>query len=409
MSHFDQQLSAELASIEAAGLFRRVRRIGSPQGVHVMADGRLLRNFSSNDYLGLANHPQLIAAAVEATKRYGAGCGASRLICGSMEPHHTLEEVLAHFKGTEAALVFSTGYAAALGVMGALVGRGDVVILDKRVHACCVDAAVLSGATLRVFGHNNLEDLARKLQWADQRRAVDPALSAHSVCRRRPRILVVTESVFSMDGDLAPLREIVELKDRHGAWLLLDEAHATGLFGERGRGLAEAFELSDRVEIQMGTLGKALGAAGGYIAGSRALIDLLINRARSFIFSTAPVPAASAAARAGIELAASAMGRELSGRLWAVVDLLKNRLIEAGWPPGLVQSPILPVPVGDEADAVSLADHLRDQGFLVPAIRYPTVSRGASRLRVTANANHSAQDVAAVAAVLGSWKANPSA
>ncbi|MSU34488.1 MAG: 8-amino-7-oxononanoate synthase [Pedosphaera sp.] len=406
MSLFDQQLTAELVSIETAGLLRRVRRMGSPQGVRVIADGRLLRNFSSNDYLGLANHPQLIDAAVEATKRYGAGCGASRLICGSIEPHHALEEVLADFKGTQAALVFSTGFAAAQGAICALVGPGDVVILDKRVHACCVDAAVLSGATLRVFGHNNLEDLARKLQWADKRREVAPALSKHSVARRRPRILVVTESVFSMDGDLAPLREIVELKDRHGAWLLLDEAHATGLFGERGGGLAEAFGLSGRVEIQMGTLGKALGASGGYIAGSRVLIDVLINRARSFIFSTAPVPAAAAAGRAGVELAASGMGRELSARLWAVVDLLKNRLIQAGWPPGLVQSPILPVPVGDEAAAVCLADHLRDHGFLVPAIRYPTVSRGSARLRVTASAIHSAEDVADVAAVLGRWKAN---
>lgn len=391
MSAFEEELNARLAAIREAGLWRELRRVDSPQGTRIRIGGRELLNFSSNDYLGIANHLALIEAAQRATRNLGAGSGASRLICGSLAPHHELEETLAAFKGTEAALVFSTGYAAAVGTITALIDKNDVIVVDKLVHACCVDAARLSGAKLRVFAHNDLDDLESILKWASSR----PRTTQHA-----PRILIVTESVFSMDGDLAPLREIIELKDRFGAWLMLDEAHATGLFGEGRRGLAEAFGLTDRVEVQMGTLGKALGASGGYIAGSRALVDLLINRARSFIFSTAPVPAASAAAKAGVELVAGVEGAERCQRVWALVDLLKNALTYAGWPPGLVQSPILPLMVGDEAAAVNLATALRDEGLLVPAIRYPTVARGGARLRVTVSAAHERSDLDQLAGVL---------
>ncbi|MGH6961084.1 MAG: aminotransferase class I/II-fold pyridoxal phosphate-dependent enzyme, partial [Dongiaceae bacterium] len=344
---------SELAGLRAQGLHRSLRRVDSPQGPKLVLDGRPLLNFSSNDYLGLATHPALAEAARRAVGDFGAGAGASRLICGSLAPHHELETALAEFKATEAALAFSSGYATALGTIPALVGKDDVLILDKLVHASIIDAARLSGAKLRLFQHNAPASLEKILKWADSRKAG----TQHAP--RSPRLLIVTESVFSMDGDLAPLREIIELKEKHGAWLLLDEAHATGLFGEHRRGLAEAQGLAGRVEIQMGTLGKALGAAGGFIAGARRLVELLVNRARSFIFSTAPVPAAASAATAAIRLIQSAEGDTLRTRLWQRVDELKNELIRAGCSLTPVQSAILPLHVGDERKAVELAAGLR--------------------------------------------------
>lgn len=390
MTDFDAQLAAELAALRAADLLRELRRVESPTGTRATLAGRELLNFSSNDYLGLANHPALKAAAVRAAEKFGAGAGASRLVCGSLAVHHELEEALAAFKGTEAALTFSTGYAAAQGAITALLGKGDVLIVDKLVHACIVDAAKLSGAKLRVFRHNDLNDLETKLKWAAKQ-----ARSAERGTRNlRPRILIVTESVFSMDGDLAPLRNLVELKERFGAWLMVDEAHATGLFGERRSGLVEEFGLTGRVEIQMATLGKAVGAAGGAICGGRKLVGLLVNRARSFIFSTAPVPAAAAAARAGLEIIQSAEGETRRERLWLLVEELKRTLIGAGFPPSAVRAPIVPVVVGAEARAVRLAAALREAGVFVPAIRYPTVARGAARLRFTVSAEHTAEDLA---------------
>lgn len=395
MNRFEESLRAELGQIHAAGLLRELRRIDSAPGARIVFAGRECLNFSSNDYLGLADHPALKEAAIKATEKFGTGSGASRLICGSLAPHHELEESLAAFKGTEAALTFSTGYATALGTLGALVGKDDVVILDKLVHASIVDAARLSGAKLRVFAHNDLEDLEAKLKWAGEVQGSMPKVQS-----RAPRTLVVTESVFSMDGDLAPLRNIVELKERFGAWLMVDEAHATGLFGTQRRGLAEAHEVAGRVEIQMGTLGKAIGASGGYICGSRALIDLLINRARSFIFSTAPMPAAAAAARAGIELIQSNEGEEHRVRLWSRVDQFKNALTGSAWKLPVVQSPIVPLIVGDETAAVETAAALRARGFFIPAIRFPTVARGAARLRVTLSATHTEADVKALVETL---------
>ncbi len=395
MSAFDSELRGELAGIRNAGLLRELRRVDSPQGARVVIGERELLNFSSNDYLGLANHPELTEAAIKAVKKFGAGAGASRLICGSLAPYHDLEEALAAFKKTEAALTFSTGYAAALGTIGALVGKDDVIILDKLVHASIVDAARLSGAKLRIFAHNDCADLEDKLKWA---REVQGPKS--NVQGRVARVLVVTESVFSMDGHLAPLRDIVELKDRYGAWLMVDEAHATGLFGVQGRGLAAAHEVSSRIEIQMGTLGKALGASGGYVCGTGALVDVLVNRARSFIFSTAPVPAAAAAARAGIELVQTTEGEVRRVRLWSLIDQLKNALVGERWQPPVVQSAIIPLLVGAETEAVRLAASLREKGFFIPAIRYPTVARGAARLRVTLTATHTAEDVRELAGAL---------
>ena len=383
---FQEKLAGELAGIESADLRRTVREVASAQGARVRLEGREVLNFSSNDYLGLANHPALKESAVQAIENFGTGAGAARLISGSQSPHHELENVLADFKGTESALAFSSGYAAALGTIPALVGIGDVVVLDKLVHASLVDAAKLSGAKLRVSKHNDLADLARILEWAAEQGG---------------RTLMVAESVYSMDGDLAPLLNLVELKEQHGAWLMLDEAHATGLYGEGRRGVAEEFGVAARVEVQMGTLGKALGAAGGYICGSNELVDLLRHRARSFVFSTAPMPAQAAAARAGIKVLESAEGEERRTRLWSLVDELKNGLIELGWQLPVVQSAILPLMVGAEAEAIALSEQLLEAGVFVPPIRYPTVARGHARLRITVSAAHSSDDIKKLLEVLG--------
>jgi 8-amino-7-oxononanoate synthase len=388
---FTAELSRRLEEIREQGLYRELRRVDSPQTPHLHLDGKSYLNFSSNDYLGLANHPLLKEAAVKAVEQFGAGSGASRLICGSLAPHHELESALAHFKQTESALSFSSGYTAAVGTICALAGKDDVLVLDKLVHACVIDAARLSGAKLRIFAHNDLNELEDILRWAAERPPADA---------RRPRALIVTESVFSMDGDVAPLREIVALKEKYGAWLMVDEAHATGFFGPARRGLADELSISNRIEIQMGTLGKALGSAGGYICGPRALTDYLVNRARSFIFSTAPVPAAAAAARAGVELVQSSEGATRRDRLWSLVGQLKSGLAPQGWPLPGVNSAIVPLLIGPEIAAMAAATALREAGIFVPAVRYPTVARGQARLRVTLTAAHDDKDIAVLLAAL---------
>lgn len=375
-------LAKKLEEIGRRGLMRQLRPLDGAQETKSRRDGRELRNFSSNDYLGLANHPALRNAALAEWSRGGFGAGASRLVCGSLAAHSELEEALADFKGTASALAFSSGYAAAMGTIPALCGRGDVVILDKLSHACLVDAARLGGATLRVFPHNDLDRLESHLKWAS-------AKHAHA------RVLVVAESVYSMDGDLAPLAAMVELKDRHGAWLLLDEAHAIGVIGESGRGLADREGVVDRIELQMGTLGKAIGAHGGYIAGSAALRDYLVNRARSFVFSTAPPAPVAAAARAGLEIVRSAEGDRRREKLRGAVSAWSAQA--GGETPG---SAIVPVVIGGEEAAVEVSRRLEEEGFLVPAIRYPTVAKGSARLRVTFSADHTREDAGGLAAAM---------
>ena len=391
MSAFEEVLSRRLAALREQGLWRELRRVDGVAGTTLETGGLRLRNFAGNDYLGLAAHPVLAEAAARAVRTFGAGSTASRLISGSLAVHHGLEEAVAAFKGTEAAIAFSTGHAAATGTIPALVGPGDVVVLDRLVHACCVDAARLSGAKLRVFRHNDPADLERILTWS----AALPRTAAGG-----PRVLVVTESLFSMDGDLAPLRELVELKDRHGAWLMVDEAHATGVIGPGGRGLVAELGLTGRVEVQMGTLGKAIGSAGGFIAGSRALADTLVNRARTFLFSTAPVPAAAAAATAGLEIAKSPEGDALRERLRLNVAEVLSAASSAGFPT-TSQTQIVPLILGDERRAVDFAAALRAAGILAPAIRHPTVARGQARIRLTVSAAHSPDDLALLAEALG--------
>jgi 8-amino-7-oxononanoate synthase len=376
---FAQQLQA----LRARSLDRHLREIGSAQGPIVDLVGKRLINFSSNDYLGLANDPRLREAAIAAIGEFGVGAGASRLISGTQSPHLRLEVALAKWKGTQAALSFSSGYAAALGTLPALVAKSDVVLLDKLCHASLIDGARLSGAIMRVFPHNHLGKLESHLEWAQREHA-------------GKRVLIVTESVFSMDGDLAPLRELLELKKRFGALLLLDEAHAIGVIGPNGRGLAAAEKLNEDVDVQMGTLSKALGVSGGYICGSRSLIDWLINRARSFIYSTAPPPALAAAALAAVDFLASPDGEErrllLRQRIKLMQELLPNRSPATanrfGKTVDHVSSAIFPWIVGAEQAAMDLARALQKEGFFVPAIRYPTVAKGSARLRVTVTAAH---------------------
>ena len=388
MNPFEDDLKQRLDVLRDQDLYRELRTVDSPQGVCIQIGGKTLLNFSSNDYLGLANEPILREAAIKAVEKFGAGSGASRLICGSLAPLHELDEAIASYKGTEAALSFSTGYATALGTICALVGRDDVIAVDKLVHACVVDGARLSGAKLRVFPHNDLDKLEHILKWARQ-----PGVASTP----SKRVLVVTESIFSMDGDAAPLKKIIALKDKYGAWLMLDEAHASGLYGKHRRGMAEEAGVSDQVEIQMGTLGKAIGAAGGYISGSRRLIDLLVNRARSFIFSTAPVPAAAAAATAGIRYIQSGDGETRRQLLWRRVDELRSAI--GGQNPE-IRSAIVPIQIGGESAALEASAALRERNIFVPAIRYPTVARGSARLRVTLTAAHSAEDISLLAAAL---------
>jgi 8-amino-7-oxononanoate synthase len=375
----------QLEGLRARSLDRHLREICSAQGAEIETGGRRLVNFSSNNYLGLANDPRLREAAIAAISEFGVGGGASRLISGTQSPHLRLEGALAKWKGTEAALCFSSGYAAALGTIPALVSKGDVILLDKLCHASLIDGAKLSGAILRVFPHNHLGKLESHLRWS-QREHADK------------RFLIVTESVFSMDGDRAPLRELIELKRRFGALLLLDEAHAMGVIGPNGRGLAAAENLNEDVDVQMGTLSKALGTSGGYICGSRNLIDWLINRARSFIYSTAPPPAIVAAALAAVDFLASPEGEERRLLLWKRIRLMQEFLprSELNKTSSDAYSAIFPRIVGDEQAAIDLASALQSEGFFVPAIRYPTVAKGAARLRITVTAAHQDDQIRAL-------------
>ena len=371
----------QLEALRARSLHRHLREISSASGTVAGLDGKRLINFSSNDYLGLANNPQLREAATKAIAEFGVGAGASRLISGTQSPHVRLENALAKWKETEAALCFSSGYAAAVGTIPALVDKNDVIILDKLCHASLIDGAKLSGATLRVFPHNHLGKLKRHLEWARQKKS-------------EARILIITESVFSMDGDRAPLREIIELKNDFGARLFLDEAHAIGVIGQNGRGLAFEEDLSPGVDVQMGTLSKALGVSGGYIGGSGNMIEWLINRARSFIFSTAPPAALAAAAKTAIDFLSSNEGEKRRQRLWHNIDILAKELsIQPA-------SAIVPWIIGDEKTALTAAGSLQDGGFLVPAIRYPTVAKGAARLRITVSAAHEAAQLRSLAGAI---------
>ncbi len=365
-----------LRALESQDLLRVLRPLDSPAGTRVTRSGQELWNFASNDYLGLAGHPAIKDALVEGVSRYGAGSAAARLVCGTLPPHRLLEEALAAAKQTDAALTFSSGFAAAVGTIPAILGKADFVFLDKLCHASLVDGARLSGATLRVFPHHDTEKLERLLM---STRAKHPQSS----------ILVVTESVFSMDGDLCPLAAIVDLIESWDAMLLLDEAHGFGVLGRSGMGLAEELGLQRRVTFQMGTLSKAAGLSGGYIAASRDWIDLLVNRARSFIYSTAPPPGLAHAAVASLGLIRSKEGASLRASLQQNIARLSGS-----------STPIIPWITGSNESSLAASRALEEAGFLVPAIRYPTVPRGKARLRLSLSASHPTGEVARLADAL---------
>jgi 8-amino-7-oxononanoate synthase len=366
-----------LQDLANKALLRRLRSFDAIEGTRLELENTSLTNFASNDYLGLSQHLLVREAAIEAIHRFGLGAAASRLITGTLAPHNILEEQLAAFKGTEAAISFSSGYAAAVGTIPAIANRQDIVILDKLAHACLIDGARLSGARLRIFPHNDLFRLREILQWAHQHRP-------------KARIWIITESLFSMDGDYSPLDELVELKDEYGANLFLDEAHATGVIGPGGKGLAAHCGLGHRIEVQMGTLSKALGVSGGFIASSRALIDFLVNRARSFMFSTAPPPAIAAGASAALGIIQSTEGTRLRDDLCRNIAHARHNLRFSS---DALPSPIIPLIVGDENAALEIANQLQRERFLVPAIRFPSVSRGSARLRLTLSARHTSEQL----------------
>lgn len=366
-----------LSGLKGAGLLRSLRNVEClPCGMARMEDGREVVNLASNDYLGLAHHPAVVEAFARGARDGGAGAMASRLVTGTRRVHSELEEVLAALKGTEAAVSYSSGYATSVGTITSIADADDTIVMDKLSHASLIDGARLSGARLATFLHNDMDSLRKKLEHA---RRVHPGGG----------ILVVTESVFSMDGDRAPLRDLVRLKDEFGALLLVDEAHGFGVLGGTGAGLAQELGVSAGVDFQMGTLSKAAGVSGGYVACSRAWADVMVNSARSLIYSTAPPPALIAAALAAIRIIAGVEGQALRRQ----VSLLAGTLSKALGMEGRPVSSIFPVVIGENEAALAAAQTLLEQGFLAPAIRYPTVPRGTARLRLTVTAAHSAGQI----------------
>lgn len=368
-------LADRLAGLEQRGLYRRLRLVEGAQAGRVRLDGREVLMLSSNNYLGLANHPALTQAAQAALERCGCGAGASRLISGSMELHHDLEDRLARLKHTQAALVFPTGYQANVGTLSALMEPGDTILSDALNHASIIDGCRLSRASTLVFRHNDMDHVAELL----------------ASCSGAGQRLIVTDSVFSMDGDIAPLAELSRLARRHDAWLMVDEAHATGVFGPHGGGVVEELGLSAAIEIQMGTLGKALGGFGAYVAGSRQLIDWLVNRARSFVYTTALPPSVAATAIAALDIVAQEPQRRR--QLWDNTAFLAEQLAGLGYSLGQTRSQILPLIIGDAGQTMALAAALLERGIFAQGIRPPTVPVGTSRIRVTPMATHTRQDM----------------
>jgi len=374
-SHLDQVLAPALAERRAAHLYRTRKLLQSPQTPKVVVDGKNYLAFCSNDYLGLANHPDVIAALQKSAATFGVGSGASHLVAGHSSEHHALEEELAEFTGRDRALLFSTGYMANMGAITALVGQGDAVFEDRLNHASLLDAGLLSGARFQRFLHNDLENLQHRLDKTDAQRK-----------------LIVVDGVFSMDGDCAPLPELAALAQQHNAWLMVDDAHGFGCLGKTGAGSAEYFGLTqNQLPILMGTLGKAAGSFGAFIAGSETLIETLIQFARPYIYTTAMPPAVAAATRASLRLIQTEHWRrerlnQLIAHFRAGAQALNLQLMDSF-------SPIQPIVIGDEAKALLISQKLAERGILIIAIRPPTVPVGSSRLRITFSAEHSIAQV----------------
>jgi len=366
----------DLQSLKEKNLYRRFRVLEDHEGTHASFEGRELLLFCGNDYLGLSRHPRVIRAAQKALKMYGIGAGAARLISGTTSAHNALEKKLAQIKGKERALVFSTGFLANLGILTALADERDVIVMDKLCHASLIDGARLSKAELRVFPHKNYKKCEELLRGAQN-------------ARRR---ILVTETVFSMDGDRADLKELVRLKKKYKALLVVDDAHGTGVLGARGRGAAEEGNLSKKTDIIMGTLSKALGGLGGFVAADKIITDYLVNFARPFIFATALPPVLCEAAREA--LCVIEERPLLRKSLWSNIRKVHEGFTKLGFSIGKPESAILPVMVGDEGKAMEAFEGLLAQGIFIPAVRYPTVPKGKARLRITVSAAHTGRDIA---------------
>ncbi len=417
-------LEAQLDDLRQQGLYRSRRVIDSPQGVRINVDGRELLNFCSNDYLGLANHPEVIKAFQQAANQYGVGSGSAHLICGHSTAHHALEEELAAFTGRERALLFSTGYMANMGVISALLGRGDLVFEDKLNHASLLDGGLLSGATFKRYLHANTENVLKKTNSSHALRGNSvgnaPRSATQSVADGIPtqergneskvsreqnpsglqdltglnvqRTLIVTDGVFSMDGDIAPLPELVRISNEQQAALMVDDAHGLGVLGKTGGGVVEQFDLNqNEVPILVGTLGKAFGTAGAFVAGSEILIETLIQKARTYIYTTAMPAATAAATSASLKLIVSENWRR--EKLQSLSTQFRQGAEQLGLTLMNSDSAIQPILIGDSQKAVAISQRLFEQGFLVTAIRPPTVPKGKARLRVTFSAQHRSEDV----------------
>jgi glycine C-acetyltransferase/8-amino-7-oxononanoate synthase len=373
-------VAERLEELRDRGLYRRLRLVAGPQGPRVLLGGRQVLLLCSNNYLGLADHPRVREAAAEAAMRFGAGAGASRLISGSMEPHRRLELRLAEFKGYEAALLFGSGYLANTGVIAALAGKDEVIFSDELNHASIVDGCRLSRADTFVYRHGDLEHLAWGLREAGGRGS-----------------LIVSDGVFSMDGDVAPLPELLELARRHGCRLMVDEAHATGAIGPGGRGSVAAAGLGGEVDVVVGTLGKALGSYGAYVCASAETVDFLVNTARPFIFSTAPPPSSVAAATAALELVSPSRVE----RLRANAAGFRAALAAEGLDAGTSQTQIVPIEVGGAERTMELCARILEGGVFAQGIRPPTVPEGSSRLRFTVMATHRVGELERAAKLIG--------
>ncbi|HEU4709000.1 MAG TPA: 8-amino-7-oxononanoate synthase [Methylophilaceae bacterium] len=367
-------LQQELAQKKAEGLLRRRRLIDTPQQPHLQADGKSVLSFSSNDYLGLANHPRLQAALQRGAQTAGVGSGASHLVTGHHRYHHQLEEALAEFVGLPRALLLTTGYMANIAAICGLMGRGDALFADKLNHASLNDGALLSRAELNRYPHNDVETLARMLESSTA-----------------PRKMVITDSVFSMDGDIAPLPELLDLCERYNAWLLIDDAHGFGVLGEQGRGCLSHFDLRSPRIIYMATLGKAAGVSGAFIDGEQVVIDYLMQHARTYIYTTAMPPALAAASLEALKLIAQFDDRR--SHLRSLIDMLKSGLHLKRWQLAESPTPIQPLLIGSNDEVLRVSEHLLEQGILVPAIRPPTVPKGSARLRISLSAAHTEEDV----------------
>ena len=369
-------VDVHVRDLRARGLFRPFQVLQTPQGPRIRIAGRELINMSSNDYLGLANHPELREAAKAGADAWGSGAGAVRTIAGTLDVHEALEAELAAWKGVEATLVFQSGFAGNLGTIPALVGRGDVILSDELNHASIIDGCRLSRAEIRRFAHADADSLREQL----------------TACARDQRKLVVTDGVFSMDGDIAPLPDICEAAESFDAMVMVDDAHGSGVLGRGGRGSVDHFGLHGRVHVQLGTLSKAIGSMGGYIAGSQGLRDYLTQTARPLLFSTSHPPAVVEATRAAIRVLSCEPERV--DRLWSNARFFKRGLTELGMDIGRSATPITPVIVGEAERAHALSDRLRKRGVFVQSVAFPTVARGAARVRAMVSAAHSQDDLA---------------